>query len=122
MIAKWFSFDLESPCRCNCGQNIIDELLVAMADNLRDELGVMHVTSWNRCEKHNANVGGVENSFHVQGKAMDFVPRMNIFEAQKICKKLWMEKNILIGGLGLYNGPKGCFIHIDSGNYRIWTG
>ena len=66
--------------KCKCG-NIycngypaeMQEKLIRVADRVRDHFGaVATVSSGLRCTKHNANVGGVSNSRHLTGKAMDF--------------------------------------------------
>ena len=66
--------------KCRCG-NIycngypaeMQEKLIRVADRVRDHFGaVAIVSSGLRCTKHNANVGGVSNSRHLTGKAMDF--------------------------------------------------
>lgn len=50
-----------------------DETLVRLADDLRHRAGAPgHCSSGIRCEKHNADSGGVYNSKHMQGKALDF--------------------------------------------------
>jgi hypothetical protein len=49
------------------------EKLVRLADDVRQYFGAAAiVTSGVRCKQHNANVGGVSNSRHLNGKAMDF--------------------------------------------------
>lgn len=65
--------------RCKCGKYCngfpaeMDGKLVMLADMVRDHFGAeMIVSSGIRCERHNANVGGVSNSRHLSGKAMDF--------------------------------------------------
>ena len=46
--------------------------VVELADRAREELkGVGFVSSGLRCPQHNANVGGVPNSRHLSGKAID---------------------------------------------------
>ena len=66
-------------CACKCGRYCNgfpaepEEKLVRIADDVRQHFGAAAiVTSGVRCEKHNANVGGVSNSRHLSGKAMDF--------------------------------------------------
>ena len=62
----------EFACKCGCGYNVIDQRVIDMAQVIRDAVGVpVHVNSGCRCEKRNAASGGVPNSFHVQGKAVD---------------------------------------------------
>lgn len=72
-------FDREE-FRCKCGGKYCDGFpvepnskLVKVADRIRKHLGAAAlVSSGVRCEQHNANVGGVYNSRHLFGKAMDF--------------------------------------------------
>lgn len=72
-------FDREE-FRCKCGGKYCNgfpaepnETLVRVANAIRKEAGVsITVSSGLRCTKHNANVGGVSNSRHLSGKAMDF--------------------------------------------------
>ena len=64
--------------RCPCGAcggfpAEPDEALVRAQDRLREALGVpIYNTSGVRCQGHNRAVGGVENSLHLTGKAVDF--------------------------------------------------
>lgn len=66
--------------KCKCG-NIycngypaeMKEKLLKVADRVRDHFGATAIVSSGlRCTRHNANVGGVSNSRHLSGKAMDF--------------------------------------------------
>lgn len=64
---------------CKCGQFCDgfpaepEDKLVRIADGIREHFGTAAiVTSGVRCAAHNANVGGVSNSRHLTGKAMDF--------------------------------------------------
>lgn len=65
--------------RCQCGGKYCNgfpaepqELLLRQADTLRKMVGPMRLSSGLRCKTHNAEVGGVSNSRHLSGKAMDF--------------------------------------------------
>lgn len=66
--------------QCNCNGKYCDgfptephPLLVKVADRVREHFGAAAlISSGVRCEQHNANVGGVSNSRHLYGKAMDF--------------------------------------------------
>ena len=50
-----------------------DETLVQLADDLRHRAGAPgHCSSGIRCERHNLDSGGVYNSKHREGKAIDF--------------------------------------------------
>jgi hypothetical protein len=65
---------------CHCGGKYCtgfpkepQEKLIKVADKVRKYYNSeITVTSGVRCSKHNANVGGVSNSRHIDGKAMDF--------------------------------------------------
>lgn len=63
---------------CKCGRYCdgypaqMQRSVVELADRARTELkGVGFVSSGLRCPRHNANVGGVSNSRHLNGKAID---------------------------------------------------
>ena len=63
---------------CKCGRYCdgypaqMQRGVVELADRAREELkGVGLVSSGLRCPQHNANVGGVSNSRHLNGKAID---------------------------------------------------
>jgi len=62
-------------CNCGCGQKEIDVNLILLMNDIIVEFGVsvLYITSWNRCGHHNALVGGVENSLHTYGGAVDVV-------------------------------------------------
>lgn len=68
---------------CKCGSEFCDGFpaepdrkLVRLLDELRHYYGEpVTISSGVRCERHNANVGGVSNSRHLSGKAVDFSVR-----------------------------------------------
>lgn len=68
---------------CHCGGKYcngfpmeMEETLIVVADRVRDHFDApMIVSSGVRCSRHNAAVGGVSNSRHLKGKAMDFAVR-----------------------------------------------
>lgn len=66
----------EFACKCGkCGGFPAEpkETLVRTADRVRGHFGAAAIVSSGiRCTKHNAKVGGVSNSRHLSGKAMDF--------------------------------------------------
>lgn len=73
---KYFKYD-EFKCRC-CGQLPdevrlnIDALVEQVLDPAREQFGgPVLVNSGYRCQKHNAEVGGVTNSQHMRGEAAD---------------------------------------------------
>lgn len=66
----------EFACPCGkCGGYPAEpqEKLIRIAERMREYFGVpVTVSSGVRCTTHNAEVGGVSNSRHLSGKAMDF--------------------------------------------------
>lgn len=73
---KYFK-ESEFACRC-CGQlpPSVRENIHVSVDNVLDPArqafgGPVYVNSGFRCEKHNAEVGGVKNSQHLRGEAAD---------------------------------------------------
>lgn len=70
----------KSEFACKCGGKYCkgypaepQEKLIRVAERVREYFGKpATVTSGLRCTKHNANQGGVTNSRHLSGKAMDF--------------------------------------------------
>ena len=64
----------EMTCKCGCGLNNTDLRLMQILENIRSNFGGRPtiITSGCRCSKHNAEVGGVQGSRHVLGKAADF--------------------------------------------------
>lgn len=72
---KYFN-KAEFACECGCGADTMEEKLILEAEDVREHFGSpVNVTSGRRCAKHNARVGGVSNSRHLIGKAMDFSVR-----------------------------------------------
>lgn len=62
----------EFTCKCGCGLNNIDLKVVKVAEKIRNHYGVpVIVNCGTRCAKHNKEVGGVYNSRHLTGKAID---------------------------------------------------
>lgn len=66
--------------KCKCGGKYCNGYptgfsydLLAQLQDIRTHFGkAVIITSAVRCPQHNANVGGVKNSKHVQGRAVDF--------------------------------------------------
>jgi hypothetical protein len=65
-------------CRCRCGCGLGDKPgeypfdTVALVQEMRDiKGGPLAVNSWLRCQRYNAMVGGVANSAHTRGTAVD---------------------------------------------------
>lgn len=70
----------KSEFACKCGEKYckgypaeMNEKVVKVADKVREHFGAaVTISSGLRCAKHNTNVGGVSNSRHKLGKAIDF--------------------------------------------------
>lgn len=106
-------FDREE-FRCKCGGKYCNgfpaepqEKLLRVADQVREHFGnTMPVSSGVRCPTHNANVGGVSNSRHLSGKAMDFC--VSGFSAAMVLPYVQQQKNIRYA-----YAIDGYFVHMD---------
>ena len=108
----------EFTCKCGCGKNNIDQRVIDMAETIRLALGVpVSVTSGCRCEKNNARVGGVKNSYHIQGKAADLTCKLGAVKMFETAKKLKAEGKLPdLAYCILYKRKN--IIHIDCGHKR----
>jgi uncharacterized protein YcbK (DUF882 family) len=69
----------EFACRCGCGFDTVDVELAEALQNCVDHFSEeedaivrIDITGPNRCEKHNADVGGAPGSQHTKARAADF--------------------------------------------------
>lgn len=67
----------EFACKCGCGQDVVDAELISILNEVRECFGALVITSGNRCEQHNSNVGGAKRSMHLTGKAADIRPLLS---------------------------------------------
>lgn len=114
--------------RCQCGGKYCNgypaepaEETVRMADEIRRRAGVpLKVNSGVRCKQHNAgpNVGGVWNSLHLTGQAVDLSGSISPAKLRQIAEQVQAEMIPGRGGLGLYSWG----IHIDNGKKSRWNG
>ncbi len=87
---------------------------------LRDYLGVpLHINSAYRSPNHNRNIGGVKNSTHLKGIAVDLSSKhITPYKLYKTIEYLINKGVLQEGGLGLYNG----FVHYDRRGYKArWS-
>ena len=118
-ISRWFTvgevfrYDILRKTKDLTIQNRI-LLLATELDKIRDDWGSgVGVTSWYRPSFVNRRVGGVSNSRHLSGDAVDIYPingEINGFQS-------WLDKQ-WFGALG-YGSLKG-FIHLDMRNGKGW--
>ena len=74
----------EIACPC-CGLDTRNELLFDIFQETRRYFGeALPVTSGNRCVAHNKKVGGVANSSHLKGLALDFTCKNPT--AERLCR------------------------------------
>ena len=117
--------------RCQCGGKYCNgfpaemaEETVRLADEIRRRAGVpLKVNSGVRCKQHNEdpNVGGVWNSLHLTGQAIDLAPiggNISVARLQEIAEQAQAEKMPGRGGLGRYAWG----VHVDNGKYSRWNG
>ena len=69
----------EFACRCGCGSDTVDIELATAIQECADHFAAVDmidvridITGPNRCEAHNAAVGGAQGSQHIYGRAADF--------------------------------------------------
>lgn len=113
------------PCRC-CGKTAISPELSTRLRTLDEALertgGAVRVNSGYRCPAHNRKVGGVSNSRHMSGEAVDLAPiHPQTFTPADLLALINRElgtEGDYKGGLGLYRS----FVHMDIGKRSRWNG
>lgn len=89
------------------GDTVVHRELIVRLNAIRSRFKKpIIVNSGYRSPEHNKAIGGVKNSFHVQGLAADIRPEdlKDLPELQKIADELNPH-----GGVGFYN----TFVHVD---------
>lgn len=112
--------------RCKCGGRYcngfpaeMSEDTVRCADEIRRRAGIpLRANSGLRCKRWNAIQGGVKNSNHLTGHAVDLSGNISPAKLYAIAQEVHAEKIPGRGGLGLYDWG----IHEDDGVYSRWNG
>ena len=95
----------EFKCSC-CSKVLVSRKLVLMLDLARSLAGIpFNISSGYRCEKYNKQVGGVNNSAHLTGLAVDIEVPDNV-------SRLKILRALVIVGFNRIGISKG-FIHVD---------
>jgi len=112
-IAKDFNMvEFECPC-CHCVM-IHPRLLKLLIKLRRLTLEPIYINSGYRCKKENKKVGGVKNSYHRFGMAVEIHTRTFSIHDLAI-----LAKNAGFDGIGVYK----TFIHVDVRGYpEHWEG
>ncbi len=102
----------EFACRCGCGFDTADYLLILVLEAIRAHFGrPVRIHCGCRCPSHNAEVGGAPSSQHLYGKAADIavagIPPSRVAD---YIDQTWPN----LGGLGRYP----TFTHIDVRGHR----
>lgn len=116
----------EFRCTCpRCGGFPVEmeETALRVFDEIRRRAGVpILVTeaggSGIRCKEHNAEVGGVENSEHLYGRAADLHSPLPPAQLKRIAEQVTSEMIPGRGGIGLYSWG----VHVDTGKFSRWAG
>ncbi|MCD6310441.1 MAG: DUF882 domain-containing protein [Candidatus Eremiobacteraeota bacterium] len=116
MLSRNFSRDeLACPCCGRIGRYPKRlKYLLSCLERLTEIAGQKPViTSCYRCPRHNAEVGGVPNSYHCQDMAVDlWIRGKTLNQIARYARKAGFT------GIGRYWG-KG-FVHCDTGPQRTW--
>ena len=96
----------EFACPC-CKRVMLHPRLLNKLTELREIIArPVYLTSGYRCTEYNRKVGGVINSYHLIGLAVDIkVREINIMELLEVCEEIDFT------GIGLYE--KKDFLHLD---------
>lgn len=107
----------EFDCKCRnatCQDYQLDRKLIDVLEQVREHFNTaVMVTSGYRCPAHNAQIGGAKASFHMLGKAVDFVVKnKTITEVFEYLDQLYPQS------LGLIDERS--WVHLDTrnGKYR----
>jgi len=108
----------ETVCACGCGQNAMEQDFMDWLESVRVEADIpFFIKSGFRCQKHNADVGGVDDSEHCHGTAVDVGVQGGL--QRFIINKAAMKLGVF--GLGVAK----TFMHLDRGRVKprpmVWS-
>lgn len=120
MESTYFTHE-ELKCKCGCNTADMDSVFMEKLDMLRDRYSKPIVlNSAYRCMEHNDRVGGVADSPHTKGNAVDI--KCNGKEAHRLLRVIFLMR---FSGVGISQKGKNRFIHIDdkleSPRPNCWT-
>jgi uncharacterized protein YcbK (DUF882 family) len=106
MAMKYFKRD-DFACKCGCGFKAVDRELSDVLTDIREHFdSPLYITNACRCTKHNAEVGGRPNSYHIKAMAADIsVKGVTPERVQDYVLNKYPNSK----GIGCYN----TFTHID---------
>ena len=107
-----FFNEKEITCPCGCKTNKTPTYFIEMLEFARKEAKIPFViNSWNRCEYHNQKVGGLSNSTHLLGLAVDIAIHNDT------------ERYIIVASLIKAGFPRvliyPTFIHVDDDRLKV---
>lgn len=109
-------------CKCDYHEQLplshhICPRLIEVLDRIREKLGrPVIVYSGYRCPSHNAEVGGVPNSYHTQGIAAD----INVLDHEDVDYVADIARQCGADGVGRYYSQR--FVHVDTRGYEAnWS-
>jgi len=108
-LSDHFTTD-EFACRCGCGfghrEGDVSLALIDTLEEIRELIGrPIKIASGCRCEEHNRDCGGVENSAHLRGAAADIV----VYGGED--RYLVIGAAYEVGAFGI--GVARSFVHVD---------
>lgn len=123
MLSRNFSKQ-ECECNCGCGYIVYCARFLFKLQYARDLAGIpFYVVSWCRCMKHNAEVGGAEDSAHPEGCGVDL--KLTWGRGRTRAATYWIIWDSLKkAGFNRFGIAK-TWLHVDDDprkpKFRIWT-
>jgi uncharacterized protein YcbK (DUF882 family) len=102
--------------KCHCCNNLPSQGMDQNLVDVLNEAGIRpdEINCGYRCPSHNAAVGGVPNSQHVDGTAADV--DASRWGVEALATKF---ESLRADGVGRYPGEAGNFVHVDTRDGRV---